>query len=74
MPLRRPLFASMHLPDIPRSASPTAGGGVQFGWRRDVDHGRIYDIWIPLAAPLTATITLEAPDGGQVSVTAIARG
>ena len=33
-PLRRPLSASIQLPDIPRSASPTAGGGIQFGWRR----------------------------------------
>ena len=74
LPLRRPLFASMNLPDIPRSAAPTAGGGIQFGWRRDEEHHRIYDIWIPLTAPLTATITLRAPDGGQISVTAIATG
>ncbi len=73
LPLRRPIFASMNLPDIPRSATPTAGGGIQFGWRRDDEHQRIYDIWIPLAAPLTATITLEAPDGGQITVTAIAQ-
>jgi hypothetical protein len=72
LPLRRPLFASMFLPDIPRSATPTAGGGIQFGWRRDDEHHRIYDIWIPLSAPMTATITLEAPDGGQLSVTATA--
>jgi hypothetical protein len=72
MPLRRPMFASMNLSDIPRSATPTAGGGIQFGWRRDDDRERIYDIWIPLTAPLTATITLEAPDGGQISVTAFA--
>ena len=65
----RPLTASMFLPDIPRSATPTAAGGIQFGWRRG-DDGRLYDIWIPLAAPLTATITLVAPDGGLVTVTA----
>src|SRR5215207_2093269 len=30
-PITRPLAASMFLPDIPRSATPTSGGGIQFG-------------------------------------------
>lgn len=69
-PLQRPLTASMKLPDIPRSSTPPARGGIQFGWRRAEDHGRLYDIWIPLGAPLTASITLVAPDGGRLTVTA----
>lgn len=71
-PLERPLTASMKLQDIPRSSTPSPRGGIQFGWRRGEDHRRLYDIWIPLGAPLTATITLVAPDGGRISVTAVA--
>ncbi|MBG6240056.1 hypothetical protein IWX78_003047 [Mycetocola sp. CAN_C7] len=68
----RPLLASISLPDIPMSSTPLPRGGIQFGWRRSDGHGRVYDIWIPLAGPLTATITLVAPDGGRITVTALA--
>ena len=71
-PFARPLSASALLPDIPPTTSPSAGRGIQFGWRRDGDSRRIYDIWVPLPAPMVATITLQAPDGGQISVTATA--
>jgi hypothetical protein len=74
IPIRRPLAVSTALPDIPRSRTPTAGGGIQLGWRTDDAHARIYDIWVPLLAPVVATITLIAPDGGQLSVVASSSG
>jgi hypothetical protein len=72
LPPRRPLSASIHLSDIAPSAAPGAGGDIQFGWRPDEEHHRVYDIWIPLTAPMNATITLIAPDGGEITVSASA--
>jgi hypothetical protein len=63
------LTASSALPAIPPTGPLAPGGGIRFGWRH-ADGGRFYDIWVPLTAPLTATVALVAPDGGRVTVTA----
>jgi hypothetical protein len=66
--LFRSLNGSALLPDIPPSGTPTPGGGIQFGWHTADAGARMYDVWIPLRTPMSATISLIAPDGGRISV------
>ncbi|MBN9189447.1 MAG: hypothetical protein J0I62_13240, partial [Microbacterium sp.] len=78
LPLGPTLTASIALPDIRRDGGRPLPipfpprppvSGIRFAYRDELG-GALYDIYIPLAATMSATVTLTAPEGPHTSVRA----
>ncbi|WP_062386636.1 hypothetical protein [Demequina iriomotensis] len=65
------LTASIALPQI----RPDGGGGlptrgIRFAYRKGVSRVTAYDVYVPLASPFSATVTLTSPEGAHSAVRA----
>ena len=64
------LKASIELPAIRSAGRPPVPPRVQFAYRDGSRGATLYDIYVPLTSPFSATVTLTSPGGPHTSVRA----